>query len=94
MFIFEAINIVFDDCHQTILYILILVVLGYDEIFAILRSPILLFFLVITVGGVYVCHQLGLIGPIKTVLLGLFQQILQQCSGHPVSSNYGVDMVL
>ena len=47
------------------------VVLGYDEIFAILRSPMLLFFLIITVGGVYILHQLGLIGPIKVVFIGV-----------------------
>ena len=46
--------------------------LGFDELMAILRNPLLMFMLVVTGGGLYVLYSSGMLGPAqKVAMIGL-----------------------
>ena len=54
--------------------IVLMAVLGFDELMAILRNPLLLLLLILLVSGVYLAWTLNLIGPAQTVATAFLRQ--------------------
>ncbi|KAI0843336.1 root hair defective 3 GTP-binding protein [Hypoxylon sp. FL0890] len=55
----------------------LLLVLGWNEILAVLRNPILFLMLVIIAGGLYVCYNLNLLGPMMQMSSAAWNQAIE-----------------
>jgi hypothetical protein len=61
--------------------VVMMLVLGYNEIVAILSNPLFLVLAVLLAVGGFVVHQLGMWGPVTSVAKGLLDQGMQQLNG-------------
>eukprot|EP01119_Soliformovum_irregulare_P011576 TRINITY_DN2914_c0_g1_i1.p1 TRINITY_DN2914_c0_g1~~TRINITY_DN2914_c0_g1_i1.p1 ORF type:complete len:755 (-),score=268.17 TRINITY_DN2914_c0_g1_i1:49-2313(-) len=57
--------------------IILILILGFDEFWAILTSPLLLILTVMLGGGFYVVYMMNMLGPAQSILQGLFRTSLK-----------------